>query len=582
VVVSNPAPGTESNCKVDLHRPPRGGSGWVLKDANGQTLRLFFDSNGDNKVDVWSYYRDGVEVYREIDSTFQGKPDQYRWLNAGGMKWGVDENRDGRIDYWKAISPEEVSQEIVQAVVRKDYARLQALMLSEAEIKTLDLPAAEAGRIRELQKAAPAKFQETCGKVSTLTAKANWVHLETQVPSCVLAEQSGSRFDLVKHERGTILIEQEGKNEWLQTGEMIQVGHAWRIIDAPIQGVAPPVKDKGPDVASDPELLKLIERLTEHDKKQPQSQGPTDAAVARHHLVRADILEQIIAKVKPEDREAWIKQLADSLSTAAQSSPPGEQTAMNRLQALVRQITGAMKGHNLAAYVTFREMQAQYALRLASKEPDFNKVQTEWMGTLTKFVQEYPKADDTPDCLLQLGMVCEFLNKDVEAKNWYGQIVKNFPDKPQAPKAAGAARRLDLEGQPLRIAGPTLADINVPYDIDQAKGKLVIVYYWASWNSQCVADFAKLKAALDAHGSKGVELVGINLDNTIEDAQNFLRRNPAPGTHLYQSGGLDGKLAAEYGVLVLPQLFLVGKDGKVLNRNLQLANLEDELKKQLK
>jgi hypothetical protein len=584
VAISNPAPSSENNCKVDLVKGSRGGSGWILKDSAGQTLRLFYDTNGDNKVDVWSYYKDGTEVYREIDTTFQGKPDQYRWLNSAGMKWGIDESRDGKIKTWKAISPEEVSQEVLQAIVHRDYARLQALMLTEADIKALDLPSAEASRIRELLKGAQAKFQDTCSKVQGLTAKANWIHLETQAPQCILGEHAGSRVDLIKHERGTILVEQEGKNEWLQTGEMIQVGNAWRLLDAPIQGAMPPMKtkDSGPDVGDNPELLKLIERLTEHDKKQPQSQSPNDPAVARHHLERADLLEQIIAKVKAEQRETWIKQLADSLSTAASASPAPDSPGMTRLHTLVKQIVEAMRGSNLAAYVTFREMQASYALRLGQKDVDFKKVQTEWMETLTKFVQAYPRSDDTADALLQLGMVCEFLEKDVEAKNWYGQIAKNFADKPQAPKASGAIRRLDLEGQPIRLAGPSLANINEPYDVDQMKGKLIIVYYWATWNSKCVEDFARLKAALDAHGSKGVELVGINLDNSVEEAQAFLRRNPTPGVHVYQSGGLDGKLAADYGVMILPQLFLVGRDGKVLNRNLQLANLEEELKKQLK
>ncbi len=94
--------------------------------------------------------------------------------------------------------------------------------------------------------------------------------------------------------------------------------------------------------------------------------------------------------------------------------------------------------------------------------------------------------------MLQAGNVCEFLTKDVEAKNWYAQVVKNFAGTPQAAKAAGGIVRLDCEGQPMKIAGPTLTDPNVTFDIDQMKGKVVVVYYWASWNTQCVSDFAKI------------------------------------------------------------------------------------------
>ena len=52
-----------------------------------------------------------------------------------------------------------------------------------------------------------------------------------------------------------------------------------------------------------------------------------------------------------------------------------------------------------------------------------------------------------------------------------------------------------------------------------------------------------------------------------------------PGTHVYQQGGLDSPLAVNYGVMVLPNLFLVAPDGTVANRSVQMANLEDELKK---
>jgi len=197
-------------------------------------------------------------------------------------------------------------------------------------------------------------------------------------------------------------------------------------------------------------------------------------------------------------------------------------------------------------------------------------------------VQAYPRADDTPDALLQLGMVSEFLSKEVEAKNWYSRLAREFTDKPQAAKARGAVERLDSEGKSFKLAGPLVSDPATSYDVAQLAGKVVVVYYWASWNNQCVADFAKLKQVLDAHGSKGVALVCVNLDNTGEEAQKYLAGSPAPGTHLHQDGGLEGKLATDYGIMVLPHLILVGKDGKVLNRNLQLNSLEDEVKKQLK
>jgi thiol-disulfide isomerase/thioredoxin len=586
VVCTTPADDKQAGCKVELLKSGRG-SGWVLKDEDGNLLRRFFDSNADNHIDVWAYYKDGVEVYAEIDSDFKGKPDQYRWFNAGGCKWGIDENRDGRIDSWKVISPEEVSQELLAALINHDFARLQPLLLTEAELKTLDLPSDQADRIREQLKAAPDKFQETVSKLTKLSPKTAWIHLETVAPQRVAPEGSAGRAEVIKHPRGTLLYDNGGTSDWIQTGEMYVLGSAWRLVSAPTPGSAAPEASAGKggsvDLADNPELQKLIAELTELDKKVPTATGATSPELAQHHLKRAEVLERIVAKVKASNRDPWIRQVADSLSTAAQSDPSNT-ASMTRLLALERQLGSTLPaGHALTAYVTYREMQAEYSRSLPpnGKEKDFNKVQEAWLARLAKFVQAFPNGEDTPDALLQAGMVSEFLNKEVEAKNWYKQLKDRFGDKTQARKAEGSIARLELEGNKLKLSGPMLSDPNIAFDMDQKQGKVVIVYYWASWNNQCTSDFTKLKGMLDAHSGK-VELVCVNLDNTSDEARKYLQATPTPGTHLHQDGGLESKLATDYGIQVLPTIFVIGKDGKVVSRNGQIANLEDEVKKLVK
>lgn len=581
---STPSAQEQAGCAVELVKGAKPGtSGWLVRDARGQALRQFFDTNGDKNIDVYSYYLDGAEVYREIDSNFDQKIDQYRWLNTGGMKWGVDVNQDGKIDSWKAISPEEVSQEIVQALVAKDFNRLQALWLTDAEAKALDLPAADAARIQEQQKQAYAKFQALIAKLTSLGEKTHWVRLETGAPQCQLAETAGGKpgatQDVVRHPRGLILYETAGKSEWLQAGEMIQVGLAWRITEAPAPGEG---QETAGMPALNPELQALLERLRDHDKNPPKAEGApgTNPDAVRYNVKRADLIELIVAKVKPEEREPWIRQVADCLSAAAQNSTEADKVAYERLTRLEDQLVKALPGSNLAAYVTFREMTAEYAAKLAKPGPDIAKVQDHWLERLAKFVQTYPKAEDTPDALLQLGMVSEFVGKEAESKKWYDLLVKNFAEHPLTGKARGSLRRLELEGKPLELAGPTLQ--GSPFTIAGVRGKVVVVYYWASWNQQCLGDFAKLKLLLNTYGSKGLELVCVNLDNTAEEAAGFLQRAPAPGVHLFQPGGLESPLATHYGVMVLPNLFLTDKDGKVVSRTVQMSNLEDEIKKLLK
>jgi hypothetical protein len=95
----------EARC-TGKYETRNGADGLMIYAPDGQLLRRFADSNGDRNVDQWCYFKDGIEVYRDIDSDFNGVADQYRWLGTEGIRWGIDKNEDGKIDSWKLISPE--------------------------------------------------------------------------------------------------------------------------------------------------------------------------------------------------------------------------------------------------------------------------------------------------------------------------------------------------------------------------------------------------------------------------------------------------------------------------------------------
>jgi len=587
VPISTPTAAQLPNCKVELIKGQKlasgkTASGWLLRDPQGRLLRRFFDSDGDNQIDVWSYYLDGEECYREVDTNFNGKPDQYRWLGPNGSKWGVDLNEDGVIDTWRVISPEEVSQEILAAVMTRNFVRLEALMINKADLDALELPASETARIKAKMQTTAATFQSTAAALAKLNSQTKWAHLELGVPECVPADALGAKADLTHHKHGTILYSDGDKvNDFLQTGELIQVGRAWRIVEGPVPGGVNQnnmQNGMGGGIAVSEDIKKFVEQLKIVDDKYKASATP--AQLAEYNMARAAVLENIVGALKTkQDREDWIKQVADCYGTAAQNL---DRAALAKLTEWVTKLVKEEPGSNLAGYLAYREMSADYALKLASVKPaDMPKLQDEWKDRLAKFVQDYANAEDTPDALMQVGMVNEFIGKETEAKNWYGELVKNFPKSPQMPKADGAIRRLTCEGKVFDLASKTLGTGN-PFDVKGLKGKIILVYYWASWNTQCVADFAKIKQLLTVYGPKGVELICVNLDNNAADAIKFLQTTPVAGTHLYETGGQDSPPAVNYGIMVLPHMFVLDTEGKVVSRNAQVATLEEEFKKLVK
>ncbi len=578
---TTPSASELKDCDVKLIGGTKpGSSGWLFKDGRGRALRRFFDSNGDRHIDIWSYFKDGLEVYREIDTNFNKRPDQYRWLNHSGMKWGVDINEDGLIDSWKAISSDEAALEAFHAVMNKDFRRLKAVMISESELKSLGLPAAFVDRIRTKLKHAPTKFQETLEEIPDTTSQNVVGRLESAPPQCVPGESLGANHDLYRHPTRTVLFETSEKNhEWLQTGEMLKVGNAWRLLDVPSPGtITPPTK-------RDPELQKLLDQLADLDGDAPEVVGPgPNKAVELYNQKRVALIEQIVRLVPGEERATWLRQIADNLAAASIHSESITNPHLNRLRQYQGQMAQQSPRSNLAGYFTFRSLWAEYTPKLSSEkyQKDLPKIQSQWLEELADFVQHYPNADDTPDALIQLAMGSEFNGKEDEAKRYYQQMVSNFPGHMFAPKAAGAIRRLGLVGNKMDLSAKTLSGNE--FSIASLRGKVVAVYYWASYCSTCESTFAKLKKLREEYGPKGFEIVSVNLDDQQANAVNFLRNNPLPGIHLYhwtQGDGLSSPLANYYGIIGLPSLFLVGEDGKVISRTIQINDLEDTIQKEL-
>ena len=165
-----------------------------MRDPNGQILREFVDTNKDNVVDRWSYFKDGIEVYRDVDDNYNGKADNHRWLNMAGTRWGLDKDEDGRIDNWKVISPEEVSAELVMALRDRDQQRFCALLLTDAELKSLGLGADKGKEIATKLEAATRQFAIMMGRQKSVTAKTAWVHFAANKPAMVPAGTDGSKI----------------------------------------------------------------------------------------------------------------------------------------------------------------------------------------------------------------------------------------------------------------------------------------------------------------------------------------------------------------------------------------------------
>jgi thiol-disulfide isomerase/thioredoxin len=323
-------------------------------------------------------------------------------------------------------------------------------------------------------------------------------------------------------------------------------------------------------------MQKLIEDLEKLDNRLASA---SSAQQARLNAERADLLEKIIgAAGEGENRNMWVRQYAETVSAAVQSGtfPQG----VERLQALLSKVSRQGGGAELAPFIKFRMLTAEYNQKLMQEDADFQKVNDAFMTSLERFVEDHEKTPDAAEAMLQLAIGSEFTGKESDAVRWFTRIASDFPSSDLTPKALGAKRRLESVGKTIPLKAQTIDGRT--FDLATAKGRVVLIHYWATWCEPCKQDLDTIKQLQAKYGSSGFYPVGVNLDNDAKDAAGYLKTKTLSWPQLYEPGGLDGRLASELGILTLPTMILVGKDGKVVNRNIHAAELDAELKKLLR
>jgi thiol-disulfide isomerase/thioredoxin len=206
---------------------------------------------------------------------------------------------------------------------------------------------------------------------------------------------------------------------------------------------------------------------------------------------------------------------------------------------------------------------------------DGEKLQNRWFDDLRAFVEAHPQAPEAAEAMLQLGFRDEFEAREREAIDRYAAVARDFPDTPQARKATGAVRRLESVGKPFTLAGSGLDGRK--FAVESVRGVPVVVHYWSTDCEPCKVDIAQIRELFTRFGPKKLAVVGVALDGDKEKLVKFLKAKPIPWPQLHEPGGLDSRLAEEFGVLALPTMLLVDAKGNVVDRNVSITELERKL-----
>jgi len=101
----------------------------------------------------------------------------------------------------------------------------------------------------------------------------------------------------------------------------------------------------------------------------------------------------------------------------------------------------------------------------------------------------------------------------------------------------------------------------IAQQLDQYKGKVIYLSFWASWCGPCKKNFAKYKGIRSALESKGVVLLNISIDKDSENWKNALEK------HSYITGvnvlATDiPKAQKNYNISKIPDYHIINKAGE--------------------
>jgi tetratricopeptide (TPR) repeat protein len=181
-----------------------------------------------------------------------------------------------------------------------------------------------------------------------------------------------------------------------------------------------------------------------------------------------------------------------------------------------------------------------------------------------------------------LGYVLIKQGKEEEGKAALRTFLEADPSAPEGREARAVLSNPRLVYETMAPEFKVTALNNEEVSLEKYKGKIVLLDFWATWCSPCIAEMPSVKAMYKKYNKDGFIIIGVSLDDDYLVLQDYLRKEAIPWPQYFDE---TGRIAQLYRVKGIPYTVLIDQDGIVRAIGLRggsLSNKVGELIKKLK
>ena len=117
------------------------------------------------------------------------------------------------------------------------------------------------------------------------------------------------------------------------------------------------------------------------------------------------------------------------------------------------------------------------------------------------------------------------------------------------------------EGEPAPdFTLPSIYEGQPDITLSDFRGKVVYLDFWASWCAPCLVSMPLYNELYHRYKDQGLEVVAVNVDNSVEDGLDFLIDTPLDFTIPIDT---EGDVLVDFDVVGMPTSYLIDSEGIV-------------------